>query len=115
MLDVFYNDVLRDKVRAILAEASEFPVEERKEFCQKKCGLTYVYLQRVVRGEMKKPSSRVLMNLGYELLLKDLATGVVSPLELNVVCDWNPQNPRMNPVSMPVSVRELPPTSSTSE
>jgi hypothetical protein len=55
------------------------------------------------------------MNLGYEVYVKDVGTGEFTKLELDVKCDWNPENPRMNPVSMPVFVNVPSPESSTNE
>ena len=115
VLNVLYNEELIAKARALAAEAREkVPWQERNAYCQKRCGLTYQYLNRIGTA-FKKPSARTIMNLGYELYVKDLATGEFSKLELEVKCDWNPQNPRMNPTSMPVYVNGHSPTSTTNE
>lgn len=114
MIDVSYNEAMIAKARAISEEARSLPRDQRDAYCQDRCGLTFAYLRRVGK-QFKKPSARVLMNLGYELLVRDLATGELSRLELNVPCDWNPRNPRMNPVSTPVYLRGQEPISSTSE
>ncbi len=114
MIRAFYSKTMIDKAHAIVAEAARFPVLERDAYCQNRCGLTYDYLRRIGLHFLK-PSDRTLMNLGYELYAKDVATGEFHQLDLDVKCDWNPQNPRMNPVSMPVSVTERSEESTLSE
>jgi arylamine N-acetyltransferase len=103
MISALYNDDVVRKARAIAEEAKTLPKDQRDGYCQERCGLTYSYLSRVGK-DFKKPSARVLMNLGYEVFVKDLATGEMSRLELDVKCDWNPSNPRMSPNSTPVFV-----------
>lgn len=114
MIGAFYNDAMIAKAQAIVAEAREIPVVERNSYCQKRCGLTYEYLRRI-GIHFKKPSARTIMNLGYELYAKDVATGEFTRLDLDVKCDWNPANPRMNPVSMPVSLERPSEEFSTNE
>jgi hypothetical protein len=114
MIGAFYNKSMIDKAQAIVAEARELPVADRDPHCQGRCGLTFDYLRRI--GEaFKKPSARTIMNLGYEVYVKDVGTGEFTKLELDVQCDWNPANPRMNPSSMPVFVNEPAPESTMSE
>jgi hypothetical protein len=103
MISALYNSDIIRKAQAIVREASELPSSERDAYCQRRCGLSYSYMTRIGK-EFKKPSSRVLMNLGYEVFVRDVATGEISRLEMDVRCDWNPSNPRMNPSSTPVSV-----------
>jgi hypothetical protein len=114
MISVFYNEEIMSKAQAIVREAETLPLEHRDAYCQHRCGLSYSYLRRV-GVQFKKPSSRVLMNLGYEIYVKDLATGELSRLEMDVKCDWNPSNPRLNPSSTPVFVSEQSETSTTNE
>jgi hypothetical protein len=114
LIAAFFNKAVEEKAQAIIREANELPFSERERYCQDKCGLTYGYLTRIGKS-FKKPSARVLMNLGYEVYVKDLATGELSLLELDVKCDWNPSNPRMNPTSMPVFVNSQSRISTTSE
>jgi hypothetical protein len=114
VIGAFYNDAIIEKAQAIVAEAKMLPSAERDDYCQKRCGLSFAYLNRIGTS-FKKPSARVLMNLGYEVYAKDLATGEMSLLELDVKCDWNPSNPRMNPSSTPVFVNSRSETSITSE
>lgn len=114
MIGAFYNEDMIAKAQAIVAEARELPVVERDPYCQNRCGLTFEYLRRIGL-HFKKPSARTLMNLGYELYAKDVATGEMSKLELDVKCDWNPANPRMNPVSLPVSLERPEELFTTSE
>lgn len=114
MISANYNEAMVRKAEAIVAEARKLPVSQRDAHCQKRCGLTFEYLRRI-GWHFKKPSARTVMNLGYELYVKDVATGQLTRLEMNVPCDWNPANPRMNPVSMPVSIDESAEASSQSE
>lgn len=89
------------KARKMVRIAQQLDPAARDEFCSRVCGLSYDYLKRIGKS-FKRPSARTIMNLGYELYIKDLDTGEFSPLELDVPCDWNPSNPRMNPSSMPI-------------
>ncbi len=114
MISANYNETMINKAHAIVLEARQHPANDRDAFCQEICGLTYEYLRRV-GGAFKKPSARTIMNLGYELYVRDVGTGEFSRLEMNVRCDWNPANPRMNPSSMPVFVKQLSEISSPSE
>jgi len=114
MIGAFYNEHMIAKAQAIVAEGRNIPVVERDAHCQRRCGLTFEYLRRV-GTDFKKPSARTIMNLGYEVWVKDVGTGEFTKLELDVKCDWNPKNPRMNPVSMPVFVNVPSPESSTNE
>lgn len=114
MLDVNYPAIAIAKAHAIAERAQELPVKERDDFCQKVCNLSYKYLAKIGIYH-HKPSSRTLMNLGYELIVRDLATGETETLEMNIPCDWNPQNPRMNPTSSKVFVPESATTSTSSE
>ena len=110
-----YNQAMIDKAHAIVAEAEAQALHvDRDRFCQERCGLTYQYLKRIGKTH-KHPSARTIMNMGYELYVRDLATGELSKLEAEVKCDWNPQNPRMNPVCTPVFVQPASETSSSSE
>lgn len=114
MISALYNEDIIRKAKAIVEEAKSLPVAEREEYCQKRCGLTHGYLSRIGK-DFKKPSARVIMNLGYEIYVKDLATGEFSKLETDIKCDWNPRNPRMNPSSTPVFLKEPEEISSTNE
>jgi hypothetical protein len=114
MIGAFYNEAMIAKAQAIVAEGRNMPVVDRDAHCQSRCGLTFEYLRRV-GTDFKKPSARTVMNLGYEVYVKDVGTGEFTKLELDVPCDWNPANPRMNPVSTPVFVTELFPESTSSE
>lgn len=106
MLDVNYNERIIAKAQALVKEAQVLPMGYRDQYCQERCGLTYDYLRRIGKS-FKQPSNRTLMNLGYDLYAKDLATEEFSRLEMNIRCDWNPVSPRMNPISTPVFVTSL--------
>lgn len=114
MIGAFYHPHMIAKAKAIVLEARQLPVTERDAYCQKRCGLTFEYIRRI-GAAFKKPSARTAMNLGYEIYAKDVATGEFIKLELDVKCDWNPANPRMNPVSLPVSLKPPAELSSLSE
>ena|SRR6478609_3544163 len=103
MLDVLYSPEMIAKAKAITEYATrKFVATERDERCYEICGLSYQYIKRIGR-EYKQPSNRTLMNLGYELFIKDTTTGILTPLEMIIKCDWNKYNPRANPTSIRIS------------
>src|SRR6478752_5799461 len=105
MIQTYYSEEMLTKVGKILNMARQLDPAVREEFCAMLCGLSYDYLKRIGKA-FRRPSARTIMNLGYELYIKDLDTGEFSPLELDVPCDWHPLNPRKNPTSMPIFMRE---------
>lgn len=115
MLDVNYPPKMIEKANYIARYAKTLGGHlVRTEFTENFCGLTYQYLRRI-GTDYKQPSNRTIMNLGYELYAKDLATGEFILLEMNIKCNWNPKNPIMNPVCSSLSVEELVIPSTTSE
>lgn len=114
MIDVFYNDLMIRKAKAIYEEARQLHSNDREAYCQDKCGLSYSYLSRIGKS-MKQPSARTMMNLGFEVLARDVATGETQVLEMNLPCDWNPRNPRMNPSSTKLLIGEPEEASTPSE
>jgi hypothetical protein len=61
--------------------------KERMAECFSLADLDYDYLRRVVSGEMKETTLRVMNSLGMELYFKDPATGEFVKLETTARCN----------------------------
>jgi len=93
-VSVRYGPLMIRRAATLVAEAETLPFPERENYCQTGCGLSYDYLRKI--GTVyKSPSARVLHNLGLELWVRNPLTGESERVETNLICDWNPKNPRL--------------------
>lgn len=97
MIKMPYPPIVIRKIEEIVKEAEHLwgrDMKEKDYYCRDLCGLGYRYLKCVLDGVYKDPSTRVLVNLGFEILLRDKDTGEVEVAKIGL-CDWNPRNPQM--------------------
>jgi hypothetical protein len=65
----------------------------KEDYAQLNYGLSFDYLKKIGRIH-KRPSGRVLDNLGLELWVRDPRTGEEEKLEFDYTCDWTPRAPK---------------------
>lgn len=64
-----------------------------EDYAQAKYGLSIDYLRKIGRVH-KRPSGRVLDNMGLEIWVRDPRTGEQEKLEFDYTWDWTPRNPK---------------------
>lgn len=110
MIRMFYTPGMIAKARRWAAEIyADVPSggsrgRRMEELGGKRHGLTYDYLTRIGERSLH-PSARSVRNLGYEIWVRDLETGVMEKAELDLQYDWNPHNPKrlFSPATSPSS------------
>jgi len=110
---VSYSPLMKKKAQRLIDRAiEERPVDmgpgrttrhidrnkkEREDEFRAKWGVSLGYLEAVIRGTYTEPSGRVLKNLGFEVLVRDVETGETEVVDFAGRCevDWSdPKNPR---------------------
>jgi hypothetical protein len=83
MLKFPYPKIVVEKARALIRVANKEGANQavREEICRTRFGLSYRYMQRI--GTIHKtPSNRTLMELGYEVVVRDKVTGAEEVVDL---------------------------------
>ncbi len=76
------------------ASAESHILKHREQYAQATYGLSYDYLRKIGRVH-KRPSGRVLDNMGLEVWVRDPATGLEERLDFDYTCDWTPRKPKL--------------------
>ena len=97
-IKIQYSPLMLKKAQQLIKEAEQIPTVKNRsvltdQYAQEKFGLSLDYLRKIGRVH-KRPSSRVLENLGLELWVRDPLTGEEEKLEYEHKWDWNPRNTR---------------------
>lgn len=110
---MLYSPLIKSKIRRFISRAEEtIPVNQdprysrprdrsriaRGAFIQGMCGLTLGYLEGILAEDHTEPSGRVIKNLGFEILVRDLETGETEVVEFLGRCEVDhsdPANPKM--------------------
>jgi hypothetical protein len=94
-LKIAYSPLMLARAQEMLADVraqgnGHGRTKANEEYCQRTYGLSYDYVSKI-GTHYKRPSSRVLDNMGLEVWVRNPRTGQTEKLEHDYTCDWNPQ------------------------
>lgn len=98
-IKVNYSPLMLRKAAQMVQEAQAIASgknrsELRDDYSQRKFGLSLDYLKKIGRVH-KRPSARVLENMGLELWVRDPSTGEEEKLEFDHQWNWTPRQPTL--------------------
>ncbi len=109
-LRIAYSPLMLARAAEIVADVqaqghTENRNEADEDYCQRTYGLSYDYVRKIGTA-YRRPSGRVLDNMGLEVWVRDPRTGRTERLEHDYTCDWNPKRARPRSTASPSSSNE---------